>query len=156
MRSNFFVDVEDQVKNADNDEIKDKTWDAFCLFYNGVKNILNGDTIIRLLAIAARLGVSSEDGELNYDEKELIEATFGRCLKGNYDEIYDIVASPVTDSDYAIVDKVCDIGTNEAMAFLYFILGFAYIDGEADDDVLDKLDGKFGMTLLLNFKKGLK
>ena len=50
-----------------------------------------------------------------------------------------------------MVQQLIELGNSVAVPFLYYILSFAYIDGEIEDDVAEKLDNMFGMCLLEEF-----
>jgi hypothetical protein len=147
----MFVNVENQFKyGVEGQKIKN-TWLAMCTFINLEKNALDGNKMINILIIAARLGISSTNGKLNDSERRLAEAIFGGISEKHYEEAVSLMGQKVTDDDYRCVDFVCELETDAAMAFLKMILGFAYIDECVDDTVLDKLDRKFGMVLLSDF-----
>jgi hypothetical protein len=99
MRSNMFVNVENQFKyGVEGQKIKN-TWLAMCTFINLEKNALEGNKMINILIIAARLGIPSTNGKLNGSQRRLAEGIFGGIAEKYYEETVSLMERKVTD-DY--------------------------------------------------------
>lgn len=146
-RSNIFTVIENQFKLCNADEIKKKVAQAFEDLISAMKENGEEKTIILTLITGAKIGVASCNGNLNFLEKELINTTFGEFLDGDVESVYELIAEGIAENDYEIVRALTMMGNNIALPFLCIILGFAYIDGKVRDDVLEQLDGIYGINL---------
>lgn len=157
-RSNMFRNMENQFEFCSTEEITEKTMDAMNSLVIGLQEREHEkDTIVKLLVIGARIGVASKDGKLNKQENDLFDATFCKLLSGDVESLREMVASGENESDEDIVKALTGYGNDIAMPFLFLILGYAYIDGEVDDEVLGRMDTIFGMNLLgVFFESGLE
>lgn len=150
MRSTLFRNLEAQFKGRDRETVTQLTAGAFLALTQQFNGKIKGQTLVTMLAVGARLGIASKTGTLKAQERELIDRTFGTICSGGITDIYSFVAAPVSEDDYGTAQATT--GSNEiALVFLYMILGFAYIDGEVDDDVLGELDSIFGLNMLAAF-----
>lgn len=150
-RSNMFANHENKFEFASKEElIATALGSAQELFeqLDGADD--GGQMAFMLLIIGTKLGVAG-DGVINSDEKALIDEVFGRIWNGNMSDVYDMIGTEISDDDYDMVSKITQLGNHIAMPFLYYIFSFAYIDGEFEDEVAEKLDGLFGMNFLVDF-----
>lgn len=150
-RSNMFANLENQFEFCDKEEITEKTLDAFSELAEKITVQFDKNTMFMMLVIGAKLGVACKNGELNSDEKELVNETLGRIWTGNVEDVYNMVAERISDNDYELIQSLIRVIKDAALPFLCYVLGYAYIDNKADDEVLDRLDGLFGMNLLALF-----
>jgi hypothetical protein len=150
-RSNMFANLENQFEFCDKEEITEKTLGAFAGLIDEISGQFDDQVMFMMLVLGAKLGVASKNGKLNSDEKDLVNETFGKIWNGNIEDVYNLVADEISDSDYDLVQKLTQLGNDIALPFLYLILGYAYIDEKVDDKVLGRLDGLFGMNLLALF-----
>ncbi len=148
-RSNMFANIENIFKFAEKEEIISTALSSLGELLNAIDH-MDDQVKFGIMLVGAQLGVAG-DGVLNSQEKELIDEVFGRIWNGSMSEIYDMVGVDIQESDYDMVQNVIQLGNPVAMPFLYYILSFAYIDGEIEDDVAERLDGLFGMNLLIDF-----
>ena len=103
------------------------------------------------LTFAAMIGVSSKDGQLNEQEKNLINNSFGKATNADITIFYKDIGKKVTDTDYEKLKLIVVAYPDIAMSYLKFILSFAYIDGKVDDNDMKKLEDAFAMILLADF-----
>ena len=150
-RSNLFAIFENKFEFSDTEEISDLTLQAFAELVNELKEKLNENALFSVLLIGAKLGVANDSGELNDKEKALVDHTFGKIVTTNIEQVYSLIGEGLDGSEYGFVENLTRLGNDIALPFLHLILGFAYIDGEVNDEVLDKLDGLFGMNLVTMF-----
>lgn len=149
MRSRMFANLESEFKSATKDRI---TEIARKSLQDIVINMSSVNTTARfgVLTLGAQLGVAG-DGYIGDEEKHLIDEIFRTIWKGQMEELYSLIREPISEDSYNLVRMVTKFGNPVSTAFLHFILCFAYIDGIFENDVAEKLDGIFGMTLLANF-----
>ena len=150
-RSNMFANMENQFEFCDTEEITEKTLQGYAGVIGELGDNFEGDVMFMTLILAAKLGVASKCGTLNSKEKALVDSVFGQVWNGDMEEVYDMVAKEITDNDYNLVEMLAQMGNNVALPFLYMVLGFAYIDEKVNDQIMEKLDGMFGMNLLALF-----
>ena len=153
VRSNLFANIENRFQFLNEEEIIEKTQQAFNSFIKEYA-IQIGDTRTCFLNLtgAAKIGVASKNGTLNLKEKALADATFGQMWnKDQMENIYSIISDEIVEENYNAVNIITQLGNEMAFSFLYIVLGFAYIDGEVDEQVMNKLDGLFADTLLSLF-----
>lgn len=151
-RSNLFQNAERRFKDCGAEEITERTLDAVANMVEAMRDCDASDgTIISFLLYAAMIGVSCQDGELSEEEKALADETIGRATDMDQETLYTFLSAGADDEWEEVVRQLPSLGTGIAMPFLDIVLGFAYIDGEADDDVLDRLDGLMGTSLLAAF-----
>jgi len=150
-RSNLFANIENKFELSDTEGISNLTLQAFTELVYLLKNELNQNALFSLLLIGAKLGVANDSGELNDREKELVDHTFGKVVHSDIEQVYSLIAEGLDGSEYGFVQNLTRLGNDIALPYLHFILGFAYIDEKVNDEVLDKLDGLFGMNLLTTF-----
>lgn len=148
-RSNMFANIENKFEFAEKEEIVATALSSLGELFEAIDQ-MEDQVKFGIMVIGAKLGVAG-DGVLNSQEKELIDEVFGRIWNGSMEEIYDMVGADIQESDYDLVQNITQLGNPVAMPFLYYTLSFAYIDGEIEDDVAERLDGLFGMNLLVDF-----
>ena len=149
-RSNMFSLIESRFANGDFEEIKENTMQGGRELYEVLNSEYKEGTFTITLLTAAKIGISSESGSLNAQEKALVDAFFPLESESR-EELYNIVAMKPTDNDYKLVQSLIDCGNETAFPFLYVVLGFAYIDGKVNDRVMKRLDSMYGMSLLSLF-----
>ena len=148
-RSNMFANIENKFEFAEKEVIVATALSSLGELFEAIDQ-MEDQVKFGIMVIGAKLGVAG-DGVLNSQEKELIDEVFGRIWNGSMEEIYDMVGADIQESDYDLVQNITQLGNPVAMPFLYYTLSFAYIDGEIEDDVAERLDGLFGMNLLVDF-----
>ena len=148
-RSNMFANIENKFEFLEKSKITKIALGALGEFMEALEEKDN-QVIFGIMILGAKLGVAG-DGILNRQEKELIDAVFGRFWNGSMDEIYEMVNVEIEEKDYNMVEMLTQLGNSFSIPFLYYILSFAYIDGVIEDDVAERLDRLFGMTLLTDF-----
>ena len=89
----------------------------------------------------------ARQGALNNDEKYIIDEVFGKLFTGGLDTIYEIVNEESGESDYAMLEKIVEVGEAVAMPLLYLILSFAYVDGTIEEDFAERLDRMYNLTM---------
>lgn len=148
-RSNLFSNVENKYKFANKQQIIEMSLNAT---YNllGAVEFLDDNATFGIMVVGARLGVSG-DGVINKDEKDLIDEIFSRAEFCPLSEVYELLKGPLSGSEYDMVPLLSQMGNHVVMAFLHYVLCFAYADGVFEDDVAEKLDGTLGMNLLADF-----
>lgn len=149
-RSNLFANVENLFEFSEEKEIIRKTQLAVSTLIGRLVGTFGEQRAFLISIEAACLGVASKNGELNSKEKALADATFVKIFP-DANLVYNKIAQEVTDSSYSVVEVIAEMGNYIAFDFLYIVLGFAYIDGKADDQVMNKLDEMLGMNLLALF-----
>ena len=150
-RSNMFANLENQFEFCDTEEITEKTLQGFTELIEGLGEQCDNETVFMMLTMAAKFGIASQTGKLNDKEKALVDLIFDNIWGGDIEVIYDMIAAEIAEKDYDFVETLTKMGNNVALPFLHIILGFAYIDEKVNDDVLERLDGMFGMNLLALF-----
>ena len=149
MRSNMFANIENKFEFASKEEIIATALDSLSDLLSALYSF-NDQTKFGLMVMGAKFGVAG-DGKINDAEKELIDDVFGRVWNGSMEDIYQLVGAPIEENDYNMVQMLTQMGNHVAMPFLHYILSFAYIDEVFEDDVAGKLDGLFGMNLMVEF-----
>ena len=149
MRSNMFANIENKFEFASKEEIEATAISSLAELI-GALDSFDDQTKMGMMVIGAKLGVFG-DGVIRAEERELIDYVFGQVYHGSMDTIYGLVGAPIEENDYNIVQMLTQMGNQVAMPFLHYILSFAYIDGEFEDHVAEKLDGLFGMNLMVDF-----
>ena len=149
MRSNIFANIENKFAFASEEEIIET---ALSSMGELIGELSSFDDKIKfyIVILGAKLGVAG-DGKINDKEKMLIDTVLDQIWNGDKEEIYKLVGEALEDSDYGFVENLIQLGNSVAMPLLYYILSFAYIDGVFEDDVAEKLDSLFGMTLMMDF-----
>ena len=150
MRSNMFANIENKFEFAAKDVIKSTAIQSFAELIAGLQGVLNTEAIFGMMVVIARLGVSG-DGVLNQAEKDLIDEVFGRIYKGSMEQVYAAIGTTIPDTDYEMIGNLAKMGNHIAMPLLHCILSFAYIDQVMEDHVAERLDGLFGMNLMMEF-----
>ena len=150
-RSNMFANHENKFEFASKEELIAIALSSAKELSEQINGFGFGDQMtFMLLIIGTKLGVAG-DGDINSDEEELIDEVFGRLWNGDMSEVYDMIEIGISDDDYEIVSKITQLGNHIAMPFLYYVFSFAYIDGEFEDEVAEKLDSLFGKNFLVDF-----
>ena len=147
-RSNVFAVIENVFEFGTKKEITQITVEAFEMLDRSLHDKYDEQSRFMILVKAARLGVASEDGTLNRNEKKLAKAAFSSCYSGDLDDLYQLIGGKIEDADYDLVKDLCGMGNEVAIQYLLAILGFAYIDEEGNEEVLDRLDPIYGLNLL--------
>lgn len=144
--SEEFSIIEKEFKNVDKEAITEIVISSLEELMYTVQDFPN-EAKIGIMITGSRLGVSG-DGVVSEEEKKLICEVYRRfCAKDKINEIIDIIGTEIEDSDYERARKVTELGTDTAMAFLRYVLGFAYIDGMIESDIAEKLDKIFEKTI---------
>ena len=148
-RSNLFANIENKFEFADKETITQMALESS---YDLIMALEDAGDNTRFAAclVAAKLGVAG-DGTISDEEKELIEEVFGRFVKSPISQVIALIGEEIEEKDYEVVQMFTKLGNDVAMPLLHLILSFAYIDGEIEDDVAQRLDGIFGMNLLVGF-----
>ena len=107
------------------------------------------EKIFQAMIIAAKVGVSTKTGSLNEKEKQLSDEVFGNIWNGDMEQIYDMLSQEANEGEYQFLQLVGS--TPIGIELLKFILAFAYIDGEMDEAIAERLEGCFGAALLADF-----
>ena len=149
-RSNMFANIENRFEFADKETITATAINSLRHMFDEMEDEFEDNIKFGTMVLGAKLGVAG-DGVINAQEKELINEVFSKVWNGSMDDIYNMLGSDIEDNEYNMVRKLTQLGNDIAMPFLYFVLSFAYIDGEIEDDVAERLDGLFGMNLLADF-----
>ena len=148
-RSNMFSNIESKFKNATKQEIINTALDSSIDFIEAVPAIEN-TAKYQAMVVLTRLGVYG-DGIISLHEEKLIDLVFGPLWIGPKEELYEMIAIPIEEADYKLVELFMGLSKKAAIPMLQFILSFAYIDGVIEDDVAERLDSLFGMSLLDSF-----
>lgn len=149
-RRNLIADLGQEIAALTKKEIHEKAKkDALFLCMqlsengSGIKGLIMG------IVLAAKIG-GFWDGNFDQDEREL----FDDVVTSTFDNVDDvtplyqvITASPVSDNDFEPFTTLAQGGSTVLMSALYLILGFAYIDGKCEDELMQKLDEMYGMQL---------
>ena len=149
MRSNLFANIENKFEFADKDTIAGMAVSALQELIPALPG-LDTQTIFGIILAGTKLGVAG-DGKINAEEKWLIDEIFGQIWKGPMEQIYDALNEPITDYEYDVTTQITQLGNAAAMPFLHLILSFAYIDEVFEDEIAEKLDGLFGLNLMMEF-----
>ena len=153
-RGNIFVNLENKFRYKSEDEIVQTTVDSINeLFEECFKWSFFDENPAILVFTAANIGISSHSGYLNAKEKKLADYIFEGVWEDSFEELYEELAKPVSNSKLELTEKICQQPQlyHLAMAYLNIILGFAYIDGVADDDVLGRLESIYFLPLMKSF-----
>ena len=105
--------------------------------------------IFQAMVIAAKVGIATKTGSLNDKEKQISDEVFGRIWKGDMETIYAMLSQEIEEGEYQFLQVVG--ATPIGIELLKFILAFAYIDGEVDEAIAERLEGCFGIALLGDF-----
>lgn len=155
MRSKFFAYLENEFELAEEEDIV-ATAIATIEELVGKLPSFDDKTKFAIAVTGAKLGVSG-DGQINAREKLLIDTVFGQFWKGSIEQVYELLGATIAESDYELVKSVIQMGDEAAFQLLRWILSFAYIDEVFEDEVANKLDGLFGMTLMrIFFASGMR
>ena len=106
--------------------------------------------IFQAMVIAAKVGIATKTGSLNDKEKQISDEVFGRIWKGDMETIYAMLSQEIEEGEYQFLQVVG--ATPIGIELLKFILAFAYIDGEVDEAIAERLEGCFGVALLAKKK----
>ena len=147
--SDMFANIENRFKSLDKDEITETALSSMGELLEAFDS-MEDQFKFGLIVTGAKLGVAG-DGALNRQEKELINEVFGDIWNGPIEEVYDFICADVTENEYKLVETIAKLNNPVGMSFLYYVLSFAYIDGEIDDDIANKLDKIFEMYLTVDF-----
>lgn len=149
MRSNLFTNEEYRFKYASESELIDLANQYFQELLADM-SIIPNESKVGILVLGAQLGVAG-DQKLDPREKRMIESIFGKFVNSGMETMLELVMQEITDKTYQLLQIILKIGHRFAIPFLRYILCFAYADGVFEDSVADKLDGMFGMSLLVEF-----
>lgn len=147
--SDMFANIENRFKSMDKDEITETALSSMGELLEAFDS-MEDQFKFGLIVTGAKLGVAG-DGILNRQEKELIDEVFGDIWNRPIEEVYDFICADITESDYKLVETIAKLNNPVGMYFLYYVLSFAYIDGEIEDDIANKLDKLFEMYLMVDF-----
>ena len=151
-RSNLFANLENKFEFADKDTITQIALESTFKLIMALDG-MNDKTRFGACIVAAKLGTCG-DGVINDDEKGLLEEVFGRLTRNPVSDVIDLITGEIEEQDYQVVQMLTKLGNEVAMPLLDLILSFAYIDDEFEDDVAERLDGIFGMNLMVDFFQG--
>lgn len=145
-RGNLFANIESKFRYADKDEITNIALSSMRELVDAL-DFLDDRSKLFVMIIGAKLGVTG-DGQLNASEKELVDEVFGPVVQESIDYVYDLIRDDIVHSNYETIESLNKAGNTVAMPLLNFILSFAYIDGEIEDEKAEKLESLFGMNLI--------
>ena len=151
-RGNLFANVEEEFILASEEEINEIMHNSWIEIWTILEELgTDNSTIGMFLMYGAMIGVSSKDGKLNQKEKELIDDSFGKVGNNDITIFYESISKRVVDEDYEKLKTMIETFPKVAISYLKFILSFAYIDGNANDKDMKKLENAFAMILMTNF-----
>lgn len=151
-RSNMFALIESRFDGATKEQITATAEALASKIILTLSQSLGEDaalSIVNMLLLSAKMGVAG-DRMIGKEERLLLNDVFSDYIT-DMAPVYEIVSKKITDSDYEMMTTIPKLGNEIAMSFLNFILCFAYIDGKFEDEVAERLDGIFGITLLMEF-----
>ena len=152
-RSNMFANIENEIKKLNKDDLINYSKE---FLKDLIEPFTNNSKLFTLIVFQGmRFGLMG-DGKINDVEKEFLKKWFITVLKVPYDEEAEHNTSiPIDEEDYKILEQTLStVGKRYptwGITYLKFILVFAYCDGVFEEDVAKRLDGIFGMTLLVDF-----
>lgn len=149
MRSNMFANLESKFQFASTEQLVATAKSSMREMFDAM-DAFSMDAKINVALIGIKLGAAG-DGVLNAQEKMLIQEVFGASIKVPMEQFCELLEDKPGDDVYNAVRNLTQLGNGVAMPFLHFVLCFAYIDGVFEDDVAEKLDGIFGMNLMVDF-----
>lgn len=150
-RSNMFANIENTFQFASKEEIIDIALTSVAELSEGCEEVGFGENTFRnLLLLGVKMGVARE-GNLNDDEKDIIDGVFGKLINGGLDVIYGIANEKSSENDYVLLEQIVQVGNVVAMPLLYYILALAYVDGTIEEDFAERLDSIYGTNLLIEF-----
>ena len=146
-RSIAFANIENTFRFSSKEELIEIALESVVELLDGCKEAGFGDDIFKnFLLLGAKMSVARQ-GALNNDEKYIIDEVFGKLFTGGLDTIYEIVNEESGESDYAMLEKIAEVGEAVAMPLLYLILAFAYVDGTIEEDFAERLDRMYNLTM---------
>lgn len=149
MRSNMFANLESKFWDASEQELIDTALSALSELLDAIPG-RKMETLFNLALLGARLGVAGRSIP-NGKERTVIDGVFSKLYNGSLETLYPIICSEISEEDYKLFTTFTKFGNNVAMPFLQFVLSVAYADGVFEDDVAERLDGIFGINLLMLF-----
>ena len=96
-RSNVFAVIENVFEFGTKKEITQITVEAFEMLDRSLHDKYDEQSRFMILVKAARLGVASEDGTLNRNEKKLAKAAFSSYYSGDLDDLYQLIGGKIED-----------------------------------------------------------
>lgn len=149
-KGNFFASILEEFASADDNVIRNTAESSMVEFIQA-SAMTDGTRIFQALIIAANIGLGGVKS-LTAKQKRFADFIFSKIYTGEMDTIYDKITNDIPESYYQLLELFCNLGKKEVgMPLLYYILSFAYIDGELDPDVASRLEQIFGMVLLFQF-----
>lgn len=145
-RGNLFANVENQFKGAGKDKIISIARSSIA---EVLKGIMQFDDQVKFYTMIAGAKIGIAGGTLSRKRKELIDIIFGG--DDEMEVIYDMISERVTKEDYDIAYHIARMDSSMGLAYLYYILSFAYIDGSLKDAVAEKLEEIFAVNLAFEF-----
>ena len=164
-RSNMFVNLENTIKKMSYEEKIKTTSDCqidvtATIVASGVKSNAVGIITESIYALGVGKGK-----KINSKKKEFIAKVNKLLLGDDFDKYLDsffgeinMMQSEIPEmlsNNNSIFDTIKNLasipGINMGLNILKMILCVAYCDNEPDEEVLDKLDGIFGKSLLIDF-----
>ena len=151
-RSNMFTRIENAFQMRKDRSIENYALESFLEVANCLSGLMFSDQdVLFTLVEGAKLGIASKNGKLGMEEKEFVDEAFGSVWDGDTSILYQIIAEPIDDKDYEMVEEMCKLSTEIAIKFVNCILAFAYIDGYANQRVLYKIDSIMSANLPVDF-----
>ena len=155
-RSKWFTSIEKTYQLEGTKMVAQHVRKSFLEMTNCLSGLLfNDQDLVVALVEAAKLGISSRDGSLAKEEKEIVDETFSRVWDGDTKILYDIISRKLTDDDYGIIVEMCHLSSELAVKFTDLVLGFAYIDGYANERILNRIDTLLAENIPESFGKNL-
>ena len=164
-RSNMFVNLENTIKKMNYEEKIQTTFVCqMSVTSMIVASGIESQTVGMIIESIHALGIGKGE-KINPKKKEFIgkvaKLSFGDDFDKHFDAFFgDInkIRSEIPEmlsNNNSIFDTIKNLasipGINMGLSILKMILCVAYCDNEPDEEVLDKLDGIFGKSLLIDF-----
>lgn len=144
-RNKLFAQIESKFQSASEEELRKVALHSMANLL-GALQMLDDQTRNAVLITAIRLGVAG-DGILNDPEKRLIDAVFEGTYPGPMEDIYANIGTEIGETDYTFVWRLAQASPDISLPLLTFILSFAYVDGVFEEDVAERLDDIYNVSV---------
>lgn len=144
---NFMTQYQNAFKNASEEEILEMAKASISNFISQ-SGMHTPKLIFQAMIWGANVGVATKSGSLNEKEKKITDEVFNNW-NGDMEDIYAMISQEVKEEEFQFFKMVGM--TPVGIEMLKYILAFAYIDGEMEEEIAEKLEDCFGMALLGSF-----
>ncbi len=146
--SNFLATLMDAFKNASEKELIFTAKTSILEFIHN-SGMQNDQLIFKGMILAAKVGMSINSEAINDKEKQMVEEVFGDYYGGDMDVLFNIFNKKLPEEELQFIKMAG--GTPVGIHLLKYILAFAYIDGELEEETAQMLDEYFAVALLSDF-----